>query len=209
MKKKNKSEYTWNSGNEDKSYPYLSKTLQKILNKLKYKKKLLDIGCGNGSLTKILSKNFNSTFAIDTSNSAIYFAKKNNLKKVKFKVGSLQLYQSKFKRNTFDTITAIEVIEHVYSPDLFLKDVKKIMNKKTNLIISTPFHGYFKNLLISIFGKFDDHFNPLWEHGHIKFWSVHTFKELLSRNGLKIKEIYFSGRFYPLSKSMIFLINLK
>ena len=28
------------------------------------------------------------------------------------------------------------------------------------------------NLLISIFGKFDDHFNPLWEHGHIKFWSV-------------------------------------
>ena len=209
MKKKSKTEYTWNSGNEDKSYPYLSKTLQKILNKLKYKKKLLDVGCGNGSLTKTLSKNFNSTFAIDTSNSAIYFAKKKNLKRVTFKVGSLQLYQNKFKRNTFDTITAIEVIEHVYSPDLFLKSIKKVMNNKTNLIISTPFHGYFKNLLISIFGKFDDHFNPLWEHGHIKFWSVDTFKQLLSRNGLKVEEIYFSGRFYPLSKSMIFLINLK
>lgn len=209
MKKKNQSEYTWNSGNEDKSYPYLSKTLEEILNKLKYKKKLLDIGCGNGSLTKILSKKFNSTFAIDTSSSAIYFAKKKNLKKVTFKVGSLGFHKSKFKLNTFDTITAIEVIEHVYSPDSFLKDIKKIMNNKTNLIISTPFHGYFKNLLISIFGKFDDHFNPLWEHGHIKFWSVDTFKKLLSRNGLKIKKIYFSGRLYPLSKSMIFLISLK
>ncbi len=83
------------------------------------------------------------------------------------------------------------------------------MNNKTNLIISTPFHGYFKNLLISILGKFDDHFNPLWEHGHIKFWSINTFMQLLSRNGFEIKEIYFSGRFYPFSKSMIFLINLK
>lgn len=209
MKKKNKSEYTWNSGNEDKSHPYLSKTLQKILNKLKYKNKLLDIGCGNGSLTKVLSKNFKSTFAIDTSKSAIYFAKKNNLKKVTFKVGTLQLHNKKFTRSTFDTITAIEVIEHVYSPDQFLKDIKRIMNNKTNLIISTPFHGYFKNLLISILGKFDDHFNPLWEHGHIKFWSINTFMQLLSRNGFEIKEIYFSGRFYPFSKSMIFLINLK
>ncbi len=209
MKKKNKSEYTWNSGNEDKSHPYLSKTLQKILNKFKYKNKLLDIGCGNGSLTKVLSKNFKSTFAIDTSKSAIYFAKKNNLKKVTFKVGTLQLHHKKFTRSTFDTITAIEVIEHVYSPDQFLKDIKRIMNNKTNLIISTPFHGYFKNLLISILGKFDDHFNPLWEHGHIKFWSINTFMQLLSRNGFEIKEIYFSGRFYPFSKSMIFLINLK
>lgn len=202
-------EYNWNSSEEDQSFPYLSKSINKIFKNLKNKKKLLDIGCGNGSLTKVMASNFNKTFAIDSSVSAIFFAKKKKNNNIIFKKGSLKVYKKYFKNKNFDTITAIEVIEHVYSPETFINEIKYIMNKKTNLIISTPYHGYFKNLLISILGKFDSHLNPLWEHGHIKFWSIKTLQKLLQNNGLKIKKIYFSGRFYPLSKSMIFLVNLR
>jgi hypothetical protein len=40
--------------------------------------------------------------------------------------------------------------------------------------IMTPCHGYFKNLLLALTGKLDAHHDPLWDHGHIKFWSVPT-----------------------------------
>ena len=76
MNKKNISEYRWVNNLEDNSYPYLSKTLLKILYRLNKKISLLDIGCGNGSLTKVLSRCFEKTFAIDESKSAIFFAKK-------------------------------------------------------------------------------------------------------------------------------------
>mgnify|MGYP000870951935 FL=1 len=168
-------EYNWNSSEEDHSFPYLSKSINKIFKNLKNKKKLLDIGCGNGSLTKVMATNFNKTFAIDSSVSAIFFAKKKKNNNIIIKKVSLKIYKKYFKNKNFDTITAIEVIEHVYSPETFINEIKYIMNKKTNLIISTPYHGYFKNLLISILGKFDSHLNPLWEHGHIKFWSIKTF----------------------------------
>lgn len=209
MNKKNISEYRWINNREDNSYPYLSKTLLKILYRLNKKISLLDIGCGNGSLTKVLSRCFEKTFAIDKSKSAIFFAKKKNVEKINFKLGTITKYQKNFKLKNFDVITAIEVIEHIYSPKIFLKEIKKIMKKKTYLIISTPYHGYFKNLAISLFDKFDNHVNPLWEHGHIKFWSTNTLKKILNSNGFRVKKIYFSGRFYPFSKSMIFLVKLK
>ena len=95
----------------------------------------------------------------------------------------------------------------MYSPDDIIKKIKRLMDKNTILIISTPYHGYFKNLLITIINKFDNHFDPLWEHGHIKFWSTKTLKKLLLSNKLKIKKIYFSGRFFPISKSMIFIVQ--
>jgi len=209
VKKKTLSEYQWLTTNQDNSYPYLSKTLLKILNRINNKKALLDVGCGNGSLTKILSRFFKNIYAIDNSKSAIYYAKKQRNNNIQFKFGTIKKYQKKFKSLNIDVITAIEVIEHVYSPKLFLSEIKKVMKKKTYLIISTPYHGYFKNLAISLMDKFDKHFNPTWENGHIKFWSINTLEKILICNGFKVEKIYFSGRFFPFSKSMVFVTKLQ
>jgi 2-polyprenyl-6-hydroxyphenyl methylase/3-demethylubiquinone-9 3-methyltransferase len=70
-------------------------------------------------------------------------------------------------------------------------------------IITTPYHGYCKNLALAITGKMDKHFSPLWDHGHIKFWSVKTFTELLSQAGFRKINIRRVGRIPQLAKSMI------
>ena len=87
-----------------------------------------------------------------------------------------------------------------------LEEEYKILENDGKLLISTPYHGYIKNLLISLLGKTDFHFNPLWRHGHIKFFSIKTLSELLKKCNLKVINKKFSGRFYPISNSMIFLI---
>ena len=52
-------------------------------------------------------------------------------------------------------------------------------------MISTPYHGYLKNLVLSFFSKMDEHFTALWDHGHIKFWSVNSLQTLLEEVGFR------------------------
>ena len=71
-------EYIWAHNKADNSFAYLSKSLEIILkNEVENNFNLLDIGCGNGFLTKDMSRYFKKVIGIDNSNSAISQAKKN------------------------------------------------------------------------------------------------------------------------------------
>jgi 2-polyprenyl-6-hydroxyphenyl methylase/3-demethylubiquinone-9 3-methyltransferase len=73
------------------------------------------------------------------------------------------------------------------------------------LIISTPYHGYLKNLALSIFGKWDDHHTALWDGGHIKFWSRSTLTQLLEAGGFDVIDFRGVGRLPWLWKSMVLI----
>jgi hypothetical protein len=72
-----------------------------------------------------------------------------------------------------------------------------------NAILSTPYHGYWKNLAMALSGKMDAHFTALWDHGHIKFWSIRTLSILLEEVGFRDLQFERVGRIPPLAKSMI------
>ncbi len=70
-------------------------------------------------------------------------------------------------------------------------------------IVTTPYHGYLKNLVMALTGKLDAHFTALWDHGHIKFWSTKTLAQLLLEAGfvdIRFKRV---GRIPALAKSMV------
>jgi len=58
---------------------------------------------------------------------------------------------------------------------------------------------------MALSGKTDAHFTALWDHGHIKFWSVRTLGELLGEVGFSDVRFERVGRIPPLAKSMIAL----
>ena len=202
----NKDEYSWSYSTPDNSHSYLYKTFKKnILEIESFKNKtLLDLGCGNGSLTKLIAPFFKKTIAIDPSSSGIEQAKVDY-------VGNID-FQNNYIENitgSFDTISLFEVIEHVYDPISFMKNVEERLNKDGKIFLSTPYHGYIKNLVISLLNGFDRHFDPLWTHGHIKFFSPIKIDQLCKIVGLRLVDIKYSGRIYPLSKSMICTIEKK
>jgi hypothetical protein len=71
------------------------------------------------------------------------------------------------------------------------------------VIISTPYHGYLKNIVLSITGAMDKHFTVLWDGGHIKFWSRKTLTSLLEEQGFHVDKFIGCGRVPYLWKSMI------
>lgn len=214
---KNSFDYDWKNNH---STPKIVNKIVKILKKLKSLQNFthIDVGCGNGEITKKICHFFKFTIAVDLSKQAITFAKKNNFKNIKFLHSSMDYFINQNKK--FNFVSVIEVIEHQYDPFIFLKKLHSITSKNGYVLITTPYHGYLKNILISLMGCMDRHFTALWKHGHIKFFSVKTLKELVltkkfKSNGkilkynFEIKSIHFAGRFYPFSRSMIFLLKKK
>ena len=211
----NSFDYDWKNNH---STPKIAKKIVKILKKFKVLQNFtyLDVGCGNGEITKKIYHFFKNSTAIDLSKEAIKIAKKKKLKKIKFVHSSIDYFIRVNKK--FDFVSAIEVIEHQYDPFTFLSKLYLITNKKGYVLITTPYHGYLKNILISLLGFMDRHFTALWKHGHIKFFSIKTLKELVLTKRFKsnnkivkynfeIESICFAGRFYPFSRSMIFLLR--
>jgi 2-polyprenyl-6-hydroxyphenyl methylase/3-demethylubiquinone-9 3-methyltransferase len=70
-------------------------------------------------------------------------------------------------------------------------------------VLTTPYHGYLKNLALAVTGAMDAHFTALWDGGHIKFWSYRTLRQLLQEFGFGHCEFRGAGRWPALWKSMV------
>ncbi len=108
-----------------------------------------------------------------------------------------------FAEHSFDLVISVEVIEHVYDPRVFLAGARAMLRQGGRLLVTTPYHGYLKNLLIAGLGKSDSHYNPLWDGGHIKFWSKTTLSEALRECAFDDIRFAGAGRIPYFWKSMI------
>ncbi|MDA7697737.1 class I SAM-dependent methyltransferase [Candidatus Pelagibacter sp.] len=196
-------DYDW-TNNNTVHHNYLIKSISDILKDMNTSNiDLLDIGCGNGVLTSEISKFFRHTTGIDLSGAGIEFAQE--LKNEKLNFENISVDEMIKRKKKFKFITSFEVIEHQYLPDDFLNKMYQLLDDNGMLLITTPYNGYIKNLIINILGKHDFHYNPLWRHGHIKFFTTRTLKMILNKCNFEVIKKSFSGRFYPISCSMIFL----
>lgn len=141
-------------------------------------KTILDVGCGNYSLAIELIKLGFNVYGIDASVEGIEKGKSKFPDRFFIQDIENNVLPKEISKFKFDTIISTEVIGHIYSPKSFIGFCKKILKNngggEGELIISTPCHGYLKNLMITILNKWDDHHTVLWEGGHIKFWSRNT-----------------------------------
>ena len=55
-------------------------------------------------------------------------------------------------KNKYDVIFCSEVMEHLFSPDDLLDEIKFLMNKDSILVLSTPNLAYYINRILLIFG---------------------------------------------------------
>jgi len=97
--------------------------------------KILDVGCGTGYGSAILSEKA-KVIGIDNNREAIEFAKKNYGKKITFKIGTAE--NLTIKNNAFETVLAFEVIEHLKYPQIALNEIKRVLKPEGKFILSTP-----------------------------------------------------------------------
>jgi 2-polyprenyl-6-hydroxyphenyl methylase/3-demethylubiquinone-9 3-methyltransferase len=72
------------------------------------------------------------------------------------------------------------------------------------IILTTPYHGYLKNLALSLLNAWDKHFTVDWEGGHIKFFSPKTLSAMLKEAGFGEIEFRGAGRLPYLWKTGVY-----
>jgi 2-polyprenyl-3-methyl-5-hydroxy-6-metoxy-1,4-benzoquinol methylase len=103
----------------------------------------------------------------------------------------------------------LEVIEHLFSPQAFLENMRGHLRPAGMMLLSTPYHGYVKNLALSVANAWDRHHTVDWDCGHIKFFSPKTLGTMLLRSGFDLSIVRYSGRLPLMWKSMICLSYLR
>ena len=193
--------YVYEDGELNDSHGYLLPALQSELARRCGEKRLFDLGCGNGSIGASVSRNGWDVTGVDVSSDGISYANRVH-PELKLEIGSA--YDDLAGRyGTFPVVVSLEVVEHLYDPRTYARVIFDLLEPGGTAIVSTPYHGYLKNLVLAASGKMDAHFHALWDHGHIKFWSMPTLSQLLTEAGFNTPRFERVGRVPPLAKSMI------
>lgn len=115
------------------------KIIQSLLNtqiKDKLNLKILDVGCGSGGTTSILTE-FGTVYGIDFSFSALKFSNQRGLKVLKSDV-----YEMPFSSESFDIVTMFDSLEHIENELKVLSEIKRVMKKNSLLFITVPAYQF-------------------------------------------------------------------
>jgi 2-polyprenyl-3-methyl-5-hydroxy-6-metoxy-1,4-benzoquinol methylase len=182
---------------------YLLRQIEVLAGVLGSGVRVLDMGCGSGAIASWFHERGCQVVGIDASTSGIEMARK-HLPEVRFEQTLItpSLLED-LGEEPFDIVVSTEVVEHLYAPREWADAGFNALGSGGVLIGTTPYHGYLKNLMIAITNKFDHHINPLWDGGHIKFWSVETLSKLYEDSGFTDLTWRGAGRMPLLWKSLV------
>ena len=165
-------------------------------------RRVLDLGSGNGTLCRALAEAGFAVVGLEPSASGIAAARR-AVPEGTFHCGSVYDGPGVVPERDFDVVVSTEVVEHLFRPAALPAFAAAKLKPGGTFVVSTPYHGYLKNLLLALANRWDSHHSPNWDGGHVKFWSRRTLTALLEANGFRVLEFHGAGRIPGLWKSMV------
>jgi methionine biosynthesis protein MetW len=167
--------------------------------------KILDVGCGDGCLAKLLGEvsKAKEVYGIEISSEGVELAIKNGVKAYQ---KDLQKDEFPFEDDYFDAVFCGEIIEHIFDPDRFLQDVYRVLKSGGLCVLTTGNLASWHNRLALLLGfepygrqvstrynvgKFPirGRFEGPEQAEHIKVFTLRGLKELLRIYNFKINRI--------------------
>lgn len=148
--------------------------------------KILDVGCGLGFLLSALDDK-HQKFGLEVSEFAADFAQKYAT------IYKKPIEELNLTDNSFDVVVSHHVIEHVDSPEIFLKEIHRILSPEGILVLSTP---DFDCVCARLFKK---NYRMLFDKTHVNLFSFNSLKNMLSDFGFDLIDLdfpYFSTEYF-------------
>ena len=158
-------------------------------------KRVLDVGCGGGLLAEALAASGAQVTGIDMADASLAIARAHMLKS-----GLTVNYQRSTAENLagqtpehFDTITCMELLEHVPRPDSILNACARLVKPGGNLFFATVNRTWLSRLLVigmseyvlGIVKKGTHEYRKLVRPGELKQWGMAAGLDFINLSGLR------------------------
>lgn len=144
-------------------------------------KKVLEVGCATGYISKNLKKNGCYVVGIEIDKNAAEVAKRYCDEVITGDIETLELPSDKF-----DVILFMDVLEHLKDPESVLKKVMNNLKEDGIVIVSVPNIANWKIRLNLLFGNFNYTTIGILDETHLRFFTYKTIKKLIDKAGLKV-----------------------
>ncbi len=157
---------------------------------------LLDVGCGRKALISRHVRNEDEYCACDI---VVPDADVPSFRLVNLNEESIA---AAFAGRPFDIVFCGEVVEHLFSPDALLEDLRALMHEESILVLSTPNLAYWANRVLLLFGisplfvensakvKLGRRFRFLGQYnetqGHVRLFTYSAMRDLLDLHGFEL-----------------------
>jgi 2-polyprenyl-6-hydroxyphenyl methylase/3-demethylubiquinone-9 3-methyltransferase len=194
--------YGYENAKLSHSHAYLEKPLRRALGQRSWSQRprALDYGCGSGAMTAWLAERGFSAVGVDISESGVEVARR-AFPQLEFSVDVRA--ENLAALGPFELVTCVEVIAHCYYPEAELKKIFGVLQPGGVLVLSTPYHGYLKNLAMAASGRLQRHLDTLWQGAYVHFFTIGTITALLNAAGFVDISESRAGRIAPLAKSIV------
>lgn len=146
---------------------------------------LLEVGAGFGTFCEELMsrKVFAKVVAIEPTPDLAETCRKRGINVIESPIEKVSLSDEEL----FDVIVSFEVIEHLFSPQDFIVECKRLLKPGGMLVITCP-NG--KGFDIEVLGTVSD----TVDHEHINYFNPHSMSILLEQEGFEIVESMTPGK---------------
>lgn len=148
--------------------------------------KILDIGCGGGLVTEPMARLGGTVTGIDADAQAIAVAKEHAAQadlKISYRVGTAET----LKQESYDVVLALEILEHVSDPQVFVQTCAHL-SKPGGLIIFSTLNKTLKSKILGIYAaEYLLGWVPKGTHSWNKFIPPATLGRMMRKNGISLK----------------------
>ncbi len=144
--------------------------------------RLLDVGCGDGSLNLLLQGKVRLVVGVDRTLSACREA---SAKGFRVQCADLNARHLPYRDGVFDAVTCLDVIEHVLDPRHLLRELARVLRPRGILVLTTPNIRAYGFILTLIRGRFPRTSGDPegYDGGHLHYFTFADVCHLLKEAG--------------------------
>jgi len=152
---------------------------------------VLDVGCGDGLLLRMLRERGIEGRGVDLSETAIELCQKDGLDVYS---GDFTQQSLPFEDSSMDYVVALDVLEHLCSPEVLLKEMARVA--RVAVIIGVPNFSSLPARLQMLVGKVPE--NNYHNKGHLYWFNYDVLLQLCRSAGLQCGTLK-TNTFFPFS----------
>lgn len=154
-------------------------------------KRVLELGSGPGSVTRLLKENHCHVTALEIDTEAVEIVSQYCERVYSCDLNDPAWPDKLYVDGKFEAIVATDVLEHLYDPWATLKKLQPLLVADGYVVISLPHAGHNAIIACLLNGDFEYQSRGLLDKTHIRFFALKNIQRLFNDAGFKIIEVDF------------------